>query len=476
MTRLYSPQTLAIVGALVTAILLASPNAALWAASILMLPVTVWLLGGRRAYPVLVWLIGLNWLQIAGDVLDADLSGRTMGDGWMGQYREQAIYFSLCAIASMALGMRCGTRLGGQVFGFDVHANAASLAEDKHSVSLHRAVVAYFIFLVLTQVLGTLANVVPALAQPVLALALVKFVCVYLVATRVFASERGYQWLLLISLFELAIGVVGFFARYKEAIFVMLIGLAASRGAASTRKWVFAGTSVIVVVWMSLVWTVIKQDYRSQVFGNPLEQRIEWLAQRFLVNTIDYRDAAIRLVQRIGYTDFYAQLMARIHIGSVPKNLDRYGAAVEHVLTPRVLFPNKARLNDSKLTTALLGIEIGEDTSVGIGFVAEAHLDFGFPGLLLPLFLLGAMIGGVAQYFMTRSAPLIIREAFTTAALFLSFQFAANIDKALGGFIIGCLVMALVLKFGYPTIAQWLAGVRADRRVSVDRAVGSAPT
>jgi hypothetical protein len=96
--------------------------------------------------------------------------------------------------------------------------------------------------------------------------------------------------------------------------------------------------------------------------------------------------------------------------------------------------------------------------------------------LLLPLFLLGIMTGGVAQYFMTRSAPLIVREAFTTASLFLSFPFAANIDKALGGFVIGCLVMALALKFGYPMIAQWLAGARADRRAGVERATGSAPT
>src|SRR5712691_13161146 len=124
MTRLYSPLTLAIVGALVTIVLLASPNAELWAASVLMLPVAVWLLGGRRAYPVLVWLIGLNWLQIAGDVLEADLSGRTVGDGWMGRYREQAIYFSLCAIAAMALGMRCGTQLGGRVFGASAGTNA----------------------------------------------------------------------------------------------------------------------------------------------------------------------------------------------------------------------------------------------------------------------------------------------------------------------------------------------------------------
>jgi hypothetical protein len=472
MTRLYSPLALAVIGALATTVLLASANAELWTASVLMLPVAVWLLGGRQAYPVLVWLIGLNWLQIVGDVLEADLSGRTMGDGWLGQYRAQAVYFSLCAIASMALGVRCGTRLGTSIFGSGLQPGAVSLAEDSASVSIHRIIVAYLISLALYQALASFAFMVPMLTQPVIALGLLKFVCVYLVAAKVFASERGYHWLLLVSFVEIAIGAVGFFASYKEAVFVMLISLAASRTAVSMRKWIFAGTAVAIVVWMSLVWTVIKREYREQVFSNSLEQRVGWLAQRFFAGTIDYGDAVIRLVQRIGYTEFYAQLLARVDIGSIPKNLNRYGSAVQHVLTPRVLFPDKPKLNDSRLTTELLGIEISGDTSIGIGFIAEAHIDFGFPGLLLPMFLLGAMIGGGAQYFMTRSAPPLVREAFATASLFLAFPLEANIDKALGGFITGCLAMALALKFGYPMIARWLVSARGGRRIRVDRAVG----
>ena len=460
MKRLYSPLTLAIVGALISALLLASPNGPLWAASILMLPTAVWLLGGRRAHPVLEWLIGLNWLQIAGDVLGADLSDQTLAEGWMGRYREQAIFFSLCAVLAMALGMRVGTRLGGRAFG----ASALPVVEARRGVDIYRIVGAYFVFLALAQALSSAAGVVPSLTQPILALALIKFVCIYLVAAKVFASERGYQWVLLILILELSMGFVGFFARYKEAAFVMLICVAATRGTTTIRKWVFAGTTIILVIWMSLVWTVIKNDYRYQIISNPLEQRIEWLAERLFGNTIDYRDAVIRLVQRVGYTELYAQLLARIDIGSTPKNLARYSAALEHVLTPRVLFPDKPRLDDSKVTRSLLGIEISDDTSIGIGFIAEAHLDFGFPALLVPLFLLGVMIGGAAQYFMTRPAPLAVREAFMTATLFLSFQFETNIDKALGGFITACLAMALVLRFGYPSIARWLAGARVQRR------------
>jgi hypothetical protein len=471
MTSLYSPFTLAVAAALVVTLLLASPNVMLWAACVLMVPIGVWLLGGRRAYPVLVWLIAFNWLQIVGDVLGADLSGRVLADGWMGQYRERAIYFSLCAILAMALGMRCGTRLGGWVFRSNVQPTGASVIEDERSVGLHRAVGAYFISLVLTQALDAFAIAVPGLTQQVLAVGLVKFVCVYLVASKVFTCERGYQWLVLVALCELATGLGGFFANYKEAFFVMLIALAASRGAMSARKWLFAGIALIVVVWVALVWTVIKGEYRYQVFSNPLQERVEWMTHRFFVAPIDYGAAVTKLVERVGYTDLYAQLLARLDIGSVPTNLGLYAGAVEHILKPRILFPDKSSLDDSKLTTALLGMRIDKNTSIGVGFVAEAHVDFGFPGLLPALLVLGALIGLAAQYFMTRSAPLPIRTAFTTAILFNSFTFGTNIDKALGVFITAWIAMALALKFGYPLVAEWLAGRRVDRRLNAGRAV-----
>jgi hypothetical protein len=131
---------------------------------------------------------------------------------------------------------------------------------------------------------------------------------------------------------------------------------------------------------------------------------------------------------------------------------------VQHVLTPRVLFPDKSTLDDSKITTALLRRKITSDTSISVGYIAQAHVDFGVPGMFLPVLIIGVMIGAAAKYFMTRPAPLLIREAFTTATLFLAFPFGENIDKTLGGFVVDCLAMGLLLKFGYPMIARWLAG------------------
>jgi hypothetical protein len=308
---------------------------------------------------------------------------------------------------------------------------------------------------------------VPGLTQPLHALTLIKFVFVYLVAAKVFESGRGYIWLALVSLVEMVTGLVGYFSGYKEAFIVMFIALASSRRPVSVRMLIFSATAIVAVSWASLVWTSVKKEYRFHVAGTPIEYRLEWMGQRFFVDSIDYSAALVALMQRIGYTEFYARIIAREENISYPETFYFYASAVQHVLTPRILFPDKAALNDSKLTNALLGVKITGETSIGVGYIAQAHVDFGFPGLLLPILSIGVMIGLVAKYFMTRSAPLLIREAFTTAVVFRAFMFETDIDKALGGFITDYLAMALVLKFAYPILARWLAEPHSGwRRVS----------
>ena len=122
------------------------------------------------------------------------------------------------------------------------------------------------------------------------------------------------------------------------------------------------------------------------------------------------------------------------------------------------MFPDKAALDDSKITTALTGERIDADTSIGVGYMAEAQVDFGFPGLLLPMLAIGFMLGLATEYFMTRPVSLLVRQAFATATSFYVFFFEVDIDKGLGAFIVGWLAMALILKFGYPLIATWLNG------------------
>jgi hypothetical protein len=454
------------------AILVAMPlssNPGLWLAGLAALLLSVWLVGGKTAYPVLLWVIAMNWLPVIADVLNADLGNNTLGESTLGPYRIEAVLASFCALMALALGMRVGMHL----LGWLVRPPAEPRA-GQPGISPRQAAMVFFTSYPFILALGVAAYAAPSLRQPVLAFALLKFVCLYVFAAAAIESGRGYGLLALAVAVELVTGFTGFFSDYKDTIFIVLVALAASRRRLTARMLAFGAAAMILVVWLSLVWTAIKPEYRYWVSGysnaqvaiRPIEDRIKYISERILDGSVNYETTYLKLLRRIGYTHLYAQVVSRRDAGliDIPS---RYLAAVQHVLMPRALFPDKEALDDSLVTTALTGEEIGEGTSIGVGYMAEAHVDFGFPGMLLPIFLLGAMMGAGAHYFMTRAAPLVIRQAFAAASLFSAFHYEWNIDKALGGYLVGFIALALALRFGYPLVANWLTE-RPRRRPSAE--------
>jgi hypothetical protein len=469
MTGIFSPRVLLVAVLLIMLGLSASPNVELWAACLLLPPAIVWILGGPTAYPVLIWVIGLNWLSIAGDVLRADLSRQSVTEGWLGPYDEQAILISLCALLAIAVGMRGGIQFGGSRFRGRLYAMSSKTGAGER-VDLGRLLVCYAGSLVVSQAMGFLAASIPTVAQPLLAFALLKSVVVYAIAASVFDSDRGYSWLLLVIGAEFVVGMAGAFANFTEPVFLLVIAMASSRhGLARAKTWAFGLASIAVLLWVSIVWTAIKVEYRSEMAGMSLQQRAAWLTDRYLSPKIDYGDATTRLLDRVSYTELFALVLAYLDAGEISNDFNFYGAAIKHVLTPRVLFPDKAALDDSRITTALTGQRIDENTSIGVGYIAEAQVDFGFPGLLLPMLAIGFMLGLATEYLMTRPAPLLVRQAFATATSFHVFFFEVDIDKGLGAFITGWLAIALILKFGYPLIATWLTGTPQRNVVSGKR-------
>jgi len=453
MRHILSPRLLAVAALLMVLGLCWSPNAGLWAACLFVPPAVLGILGGSSAYPGLGWIVGMNWLAIAADVLQADLNGWSAREGWLGPYNEEAILLSLCAVCAIGVGMRCGVTLGRWNLGTRLRTLSAQrrIGVD---VGLSRLLACYVGALLVTQAASMAAASLPTLAQPLLAVTLLRYVAVYAIAATVFETNRGYLWLILVIGGEFLVGMTGFFASFLQPVFLLVIALVSSRySMSSARPWLLLFAAVVVMLWTSLVWTVVKPDYRRVMGSLSLQERVTWLADAYLSPNIDYSDASARLLERIGYTELYARVLARLETGGITGGHDFYGAAVRHVLTPRVFFPDKPALDDTAITRALTHTWVGRDTSVGVGYVAQAHVDFGFPGLLLPMLAVGFLLGLAAEYFMTRPIPLIIRQAFVTAALFSAFAFAADIDKALGGLITGWLALALVMKFVYPLIA-----------------------
>ena len=74
-------------------------------------------------------------------------------------------------------------------------------------------------------------------------------------------------------------------------------------------------------------------------------------------------------------------------------------ATLQHVLMPRVFFPDKAEIgSDSELVRKYAGVKVAgaeQNTDIAFGYAAESYVDFGVPLMFLPIFIWGVFMGAV---------------------------------------------------------------------------------
>lgn len=473
---LISGTALVMAAAIAVAVMLASLNIALWAAAFASLLLSFILVSDRYGdYPVLVWVVGFNWLGIVAPVLAADLSGIPLAEATLGPYREQAVALNQIALIVFALGIGVSIRAGR---GLEAVEHRADIAAALPAVGVQTAVIAYGVSLGIAEVGSYIVSNIPQLQQPMIVLHLAKFIFVYLVAAAAFTEGRGYGWLVIILAVEVVSGLTGFFGTFKEAFFLVLIAMVAVGRRPSLRMVAFGFAAAALVLVLSVLWTAVKPEYRRWVSGYSGEQivvrtfgeRVSWMADHMIDGNFDYWQSFNDMINRVDNTFIFAQYLAQEDNGYVFDLPSRYRAGFEHVLMPRILFPGKEAIDDSAVTTALTGRVIDKNTSISIGFIAEAYYDFGPGWMFMPILLIGMTVGAAGRYFMTRAAPYVVRQAFTATALFNFFQFGTNFNKALGTFLVGVIVFALILRFAYPQLALWLAGVSASPRARASAA------
>ena len=78
--------------------------------------------------------------------------------------------------------------------------------------------------------------------------------------------------------------------------------------------------------------------------------------------------------------------------------------ALVHIVTPRLLFPDKAVLeSDSEMVMRYSGVWAAgadQDTSIAFGYAAESYVDFGVPLMFLPVFVFGVLMGMAYHWWL----------------------------------------------------------------------------
>jgi len=211
----------------------------------------------------------------------------------------------------------------------------------------------------------------------------------------------------------------------------------------------------------------VKMDYRdylsgytgAQIVVRPWEDRVEYLADR--VTSIDSYDIAKgmeKLANRISYVEYFGYAIRYVPHYKPHENGKLLWEAVEHVIKPRLFFPNKKALEDDTVKTArYTGIQFHSVryTSIGLGYFAEAYIDYGKIGMFVPIFFVGVMWGLIYRFFTTR-LPLVYGSALAIPVLINSAQVGLGFNKVFGGTLVSFVVMAMLGISALPRIRKRL--------------------
>src|SRR5262245_57376307 len=85
-------------------------NVWLWLeAGVVLLVVIALVYRQRHSYPVLVWVLGFNWVGIASAILAADLDGTNLADSILGgPFHVEAVQLSMISLVVFAAGIASG--------------------------------------------------------------------------------------------------------------------------------------------------------------------------------------------------------------------------------------------------------------------------------------------------------------------------------------------------------------------------------
>jgi hypothetical protein len=209
------------------------------------------------------------------------------------------------------------------------------------------------------------------------------------------------------------LGFTGYFAGWREPLVLAAIATLEVFDTRNAKHWVAVSLGAVLIFLGSLLWMGIRVQYRQEfqddVFASSRSARLQRLQELsgewFSQEAGGVETSLYALVDRM-WAIYYPALAVE-RVPSVLPHTDGQilKDAVFHLVTPRVLFPDKPELpSDSDMVRKYSGVFVAgieENTSIAFGYAAESYVDYGLPLMFAPIFVFGLVMGVAYQWFFT---------------------------------------------------------------------------
>ncbi len=428
---------------------------------------------GTPALPAaIVFYLLWQWLQVYARTLVGIVDGEEMARGVFGPWVLDAYWYMLASIVILALAMRV---VLGTVRPPTHHFATAHFAW--RPVDLFQV---YLGAVLIASAGRFLSDLVPALDQPMEAVARVKLIALLMLFGGILSLGKGIPFLVAAVVLELLVGFSGILSDFRSIFIVLFVSALAVRIRWTALTSIVAGAAVVLLVTLGLFWTSVKADFREVATGSDdsqnvkvsLSARFSYLGSRMAsAGDIDWSYASYGLLSRLAYVDIFGSVIGVKLVAPEQGSFRQWTDALAHVFQPRFLFPDKASLSDTEVFVRLARGDISEQvrmaTSISVGYMAENYADLGFPGMLAGVFMIGVFVAAACRYFMTVPLPWLVREGIVLAFIYAISHNGVEISlpKLLGAMIMSFAVYALMIRFAFPIAVRWLYTRAATARL-----------
>lgn len=401
-----------------------------------------------------------QWIQISIKVLFSITSGNQIEE--LTPYPAHiysALYLSTFALLFLSEGMRIKLK--------KVRYSTVELNNIINQYNTKRIIATYIVFNIVINALSALRFITPGLFQVISILSYFKwslFVIMMILVTR---KKELLLPFIMISGFEFISGFISFFANFRGVIIYTLIG-ALTLTTITKRHLFIYGFAGFLIYIVAIIWTEIKMDYREFLNQGTRSQAVlvsKSEARNYLYNAItsynfsNYSETQREFINRISYIDFFSAAQSYVPDQIPHENGKVLQQSISHILMPRLFFPNKPILEDSKHLSKYTGIyfpSYAEGVSFSLGYVGDFYIDFGPWGMLIGIFLFGYLLGTIFLAIHNTSINALWSIGAFSAAFDLLYKFENSQIKFLGNSIYFLIVFLLLNRYVIPRLHQFL--------------------
>jgi hypothetical protein len=398
---------------------------------------------------VLPLAMSFHWMQGTVGLLYLGFLGRAVPTAKDTDYRPMVLIALGCCLA-LAAGIRLGLSLR----------RPSDLDNRPESAfSFAQIVIAYAATVGFEGSILVIAPMYPTIRQILVTIDFARLGLLYLLLRRLTSPRIRGGLIAVVIGGEVVLGITGFFAGFREPLVLAALAFLEVFDRRDKRHIAALMTLGVVSMSLAVVWMGIRSQYRREYlevdqFANTRSARVDRvrdLTGNFLSNTDNLWATADAVVDRMWTVGYPAMALKRVP--SVISHTDGaiMTAALLHIVTPRLFFPDKAELpSDSDEVRKYSGMYVAgreTNTSIAFGYSIESYIDFGLPWMFLPVLLYGVFIGVCYAVFSRLIRHRDISVAFLTVTFWMSVYIFERSWATMLGIAVGFMVY-----LGGPTV------------------------